>query len=261
MSGTLKWVNFLAFLAMIVINILANVLKFGGHTTGQAADNYPNLFTPAPFTFAIWCVIYIFMGIYTISQIVKMGTYESLLRVDSAIGILFLLSCIFNVLWIFSWHNLRFGLSLLWMLLLLVSLIIINLRLRIVPGVSVSERLTVYGFNIYLGWIAVATIANISVLLVKIGWSGFGLSSVIWTLIALATGTILGICFIMVGRRYFAACAIIWAFIGILVKHISSTNPDRSPAIAIGAVAGIAVILAFMIVSAINLSLQDNYSR
>lgn len=250
MTGLIKWINLSAFLAMIVVNILANLIPLGGHTTGQVSADYPNLFTPAPFTFAIWGVIYIFMGIYAIVQLEMSDTNVSLIRIHTSIGILFILSCIFNIAWIFCWHYSKIGLSVICMLLLLTTLIIINMRLTIVQDSSIFEHLTVYGFNIYLGWITAATIANISVFLVKIKWSGLGIPSVIWTLIVIAVATLIGVGFIIIGHRTLAACAIIWAFFGIFMKQISSTNTTRKPAVAICAIIAIAVIIAFMIVQA-----------
>lgn len=251
MTGLLKWINFSVFLTMIIVNALANLIPLGGHTTGEVSAGYPNLFTPAPFTFAIWGVIYLLMGFYSIMQLNMSDTNTSLARVHSSIGILFILSCVFNIAWVFSWHFSKIGLSVICMLLLLATLICINLRLTLVPDVPLWERLTVYGFNIYLGWISVATIANIAVFLVKVNWSGFGIPSIIWTICVIAVGALIGVGFAMIGQRYFAAGAMIWAYFGIVIKHISSSNASRSFAVAVSAMIAIAIILAFMIVSAI----------
>lgn len=249
MTTLLKWINLFAFIAMIVINALANLLPLGGHTTGQVSANYPNLFTPAPITFAIWGVIYIFMGIYTVMQLVLSSNNTSLLRVNSSIGFLFILSCIFNIAWLFSWHYNKIGLSVICMVLLLITLIIINLSLTLGPDSPIWERLTIYGFNIYLGWITAATIANISVFLVKVNWSGFGISNVIWTLLVIAIATLISVGFIINGHRYFSALAVMWAFCGIFIKQISSDSAMRSTTVAVGAVTAIIVILAVMIIS------------
>ncbi len=249
MNGPLKWINLSAFLAMIIINALANLLPFGGRTTAQVSAEYPNLFTPAPFTFAIWGVIYLFMGFYTIMQLGMSGTNIALMRVQSAVSILFILSCIFNIAWIFSWHFSQIGLSVIFMLLLLVTLIIINLRLTFIPDASIFEKITVYGFNLYLGWITAATIANICVFLVKINWSGFGISDVVWTLIVIAVGALIAIGFVLIGRRYFATLAILWAYWGIFIKQISLNNTSSKLAIAVGAIVAIIVVLTFMLLT------------
>ena len=43
----------LSFIVMVVVNALANTLPLNGLQTGQVADRFQNLFTPAPITFAI----------------------------------------------------------------------------------------------------------------------------------------------------------------------------------------------------------------
>lgn len=50
----------IAFTLMVTVNALANILPINGVGTGEVSDKYGNLFAPAPITFAIWGVIYIF---------------------------------------------------------------------------------------------------------------------------------------------------------------------------------------------------------
>ena len=257
MTGYYKWINFCAFLTMIIINALANLIPIGGHTTGQISALYPNLFTPAPFTFAIWGVIYLVMGIYVITQLVLSENNASFNRVSSSIGLLFVLSCVFNIAWIFFWHYSKIGLSLICIAFLLITLIQINMRLTLVPNSSFFERITVYGFNLYLGWITAATIANISVFLTKINWSGFGIPSIIWTFAVIAIGAIIAIGFIIYGHRYFAAGAVIWAYFGIFIKQLSSTNTLRKPAVAVAAMIAIVIIMAFMIAQTMMPSIKN----
>ena len=42
------------YLAMVGMNVLANVLPLNGRRTGEVSDAYPSLFTPAGVTFSIW---------------------------------------------------------------------------------------------------------------------------------------------------------------------------------------------------------------
>ena len=52
-------VSAVAFIAMIMVNVLANLLPINGLDTKEASDLYPSLFTPAGITFSIWSVIYL----------------------------------------------------------------------------------------------------------------------------------------------------------------------------------------------------------
>lgn len=232
MTTAMKICNLILFVAMIAVNALANLLPLGGSTTGGVSAKYPNLFTPAGITFAIWGVIYLFMGFFVFCQldIVKKVTIPT--GLSQAVGILFLISCVLNIGWIFAWHYDQIELSMVLMLLLLISLILINLRIGTVSELNIPGRLIIIGFNIYLGWITAATIANASVLLVKTGWRGGTLCEVFWTVAVLAIGTILGILFAVFGHRYAATLTLVWAFLGILIKHLSmSGHHGRYPVI------------------------------
>lgn len=61
-----KWCNTAAFAAVLAVNALANLLPIGGKTTGEISEQYANLFTPAGYTFAIWGLIYLLLGIFVV---------------------------------------------------------------------------------------------------------------------------------------------------------------------------------------------------
>jgi translocator protein len=157
------------------------------------------------------------------------------------IGYWFVLSCLFNSIWIFLWHYELILLSVLFMVGLLVSLIVIYLRLELrSTSVSTGEGLFVrIPFSIYLGWISVATIANVSVLLYNMGWDGVGTGEQLATVVMLAIGCLLG--FVMVSRFQEVAYPLVlaWAFAGIVVRQ----SDFRLVMIAAG-VAAIAMVVA-----------------
>jgi len=71
------------------------------------------------------------------------------------------------------------------MIIILFSLIWINREIRKVSLTDKEYLFIRLPFSIYFGWITVATIANATVYLVSIGWNGFGLDPVWWTVIIL----------------------------------------------------------------------------
>jgi hypothetical protein len=119
----LRYLTLLAFAAMIYVNYLANSLPINGKTTGQLSGFYPNLFVPAGITFTIWGIIYLLVAAYCIWQF-----FPASRETASQIAWLFIISCVFNGLWIVAWHYQKLPLSLLIMTGLLVSLILINLQ-------------------------------------------------------------------------------------------------------------------------------------
>lgn len=205
----MKYINLILFAGMVVMNYLANALPLNGKTTGQLSDAYPNLFTPAGVTFSIWGVIYILLLIFCVIQFTT--SYQAVI---SRIGWLIGLTCVFNALWILAWHYERLPLSLILMLGLLVSLIWINVFIRDLPDAFIKA-----GFGIYLGWICIATIANVTALLVNFGWDGSAISGQTWTIIMILAGAVIVSVTIWRLENPFIGMAVVWAFAGIMIKR------------------------------------------
>lgn len=205
----LKYINILFFGGMIVMNYLANALPINGKTTGELSDAYPNLFVPAGITFSIWGIIYLLVAAFCIVQFFG-PTKEIALNISW----LFILSCLFNGLWIIAWHYQKLPLSLLIMIGLLVTLIFINLQLK-----DVDNNIVKATFGIYLGWISIATIANVTALLVNYSWGGFGISQQAWAIILIAIGTLIVSLTILRINNPFIGLAVVWAFAGIMIKR------------------------------------------
>lgn len=239
----LKWINTFAFLAMVGLNIAANTIPIGGNTTGEVSEAYPNLFTPAPITFAIWGVIYFLMLLFIVFQWGFIWNRSSSLAIRDEIGIAFTVSCIFNIAWIFAWHTNKIGLSTLLIVLLLLSLILITRRIGRTPNSLLTFLSVKLGFDIYFGWIIVATIANICVMLSKNNWNRFGLSEVFWTVLIIIVGALITSLVVFRDNRYFSGFAVIWAYVGIIIKHLSKTGYNGSyPLIILAAAIGIVTI-------------------
>ena len=227
-----KCLNLIFFVGMIVINVLANTLPLGLGNTGEISNRYPNLFTPAPITFSIWGVIYILLAIFIVYQFGLFGNMAVSDTVVRLVGPWFILSCIMNICWIFTWHYDYTGLSMVFMLGLLVTLIFITSRLTSDNVIRITDMLrmplaasiSVIAFEIYVGWICVATIANLSALLVKVNWNRFGMMDQFWTIVMLIIGAIIGAIFVSLRSQYMSAVAIMWAYCGVLIKHISRTG-------------------------------------
>lgn len=219
----LKWINTIAFAAMVAVNALANLLPIGGNTTGQVSQAYPNLFTPAPFTFAIWGVIYLLLALFVVYQweVLDGGLHSDSIR--RAIGPWFAISCVLNIMWIFLWHYDMIGLSAITMVLLLISLIEIARQASPAGGNFWQRMAAKAGFSLYFGWIIAATIANVSVLLTKLGWNGFGLPADFWTSAVLLIGAVIACAAVIFGKSKspLVGIAVMWAYCGILVRHIS----------------------------------------
>jgi hypothetical protein len=166
----------------------------------------------------------------------------------AATGWWFALSCVANGLWIVFWHYGLYPLTLVAMLTLLVSLIAIYIRVNpSSPGQTAVDAPTRWlvqaPFSLYLGWVSVATIANVSSLLVWLGWDGGGLSPVTWAVIMIGVSAALSLAMSFRQRDAIFTGVVVWALIGIWVKQAAL------PAVVTASAVAIAVSLAGLLVS------------
>jgi benzodiazapine receptor len=213
-STVLRLAATLSFAAMVAVNALANILPINGLNTGEVSALYPSLFTPAGLTFSIWSVIYILLGGFIVISWMQRANK----RIDRVLA-WFILTCVFNIGWILVWHHLLTALSVIIMLALLSVLILI---FRIVHESPWQENKLqiwiVLPFTIYLAWITVATIANISALLVSLEWNGGFLSQQTWTVIMMTIATLLAFKITFDYKVPFFAVVVMWALFGIYFR-------------------------------------------
>ncbi len=242
----LQMLNVLGYVVTILVNYLANSLPINNRTTGELAATYPNLFTPAGFTFSIWGLIYLALAAFVVYQTGVLGKRRNQdLSVVTDIGLFFFISSLANAGWIFAWHYMMVPLSMAVMLVLLGSLVVIYSRLRRRTEISQSERWFVHvPFSLYLGWISVATLANLSALFVDIGFDGFALFGQIWTTIFLIVATLLGVAFLIRGRDPAYGLVIAWALIGILTRHATELGARYTAIMAVAALCLTAILVA-----------------
>jgi len=214
-------VNLLATVVTIVVNGLANALPINGQTTGEISDRFRVYFVPAGYVFSIWGLIYLALIAFAVYQALPAQRENPHLR---RIGYLFALGCVANSAWIFLWHYEFFELTLVAMFGLLLLLIAVYLRLDIGRArVSTAEKWLVHiPFSIYLGWITVATIANVTSVLYYLNWNGWGIRPEVWAVIMLVVGAGIASA-VSISRGDVAyVLVIVWAFVGIAVKHAAT---------------------------------------
>ena len=69
----IKILTIVTFIAMVVVNFLANRLPINNRSTGAISNAYPNLFAPAGLTFSIWGLIYLLLAGYLLYQFISFG--------------------------------------------------------------------------------------------------------------------------------------------------------------------------------------------
>jgi hypothetical protein len=205
----------LLFVGVIAVNGAANALPINGLTTGAVSDLYPNLFTPAGFAFSIWGLIYTGLLAFMIRIL---ATSDKALV--SKLFPWFAINSLANMAWIFAWHHIQVVTSLVLMLVLLISLIYLTAELRSSSISSKEVRFFNAVFEIYLGWITVATVANFTALLVAFNWNALGISEEYWMLIILPVIVVIASVMYFKYTSVVYLLPIIWALYGIHAKHL-----------------------------------------
>ncbi len=217
-----RFANIAAFIAVLIVNGLAGATSFiGGRNTAQVSNSFPTLITPAGYVFSIWGIIYFLLGVFVVYQALPSQKGKIF---QSKIGWLFVLSSLANIVWLFLWQFEFLIFSVVVMFLLLASLILIYIRLGIGrKNAPPREKLAVYvPFSVYLGWITIASIANVATALVSLNWGGFGLSAQIWAALIVILVLIITTLVIATRKDIAYTLVIIWALVGIGFNHTSN---------------------------------------
>jgi len=215
---TRQFANLFSIVLALTVNILASTLPLNGQNTGEISDRFQVYFVPAGYVFSIWGLIYLGWIAFILFQFRASQKESARLR---RLGYLFAISNLANAAWLFCWHYNLFGLSVLVMLTLLGLLIASYLRLDVNrTSVTRAEFWSVdVLFSVYLGWITVATVANITDWLYLVEWNGFGIHAQTWAIIMLAVASLLGLAMALTRRDVGYLSVLVWAFIGIAVKQ------------------------------------------
>ncbi len=217
-SDIRAYINIGALALVLLFNFLSNAIPFNNMTQEDLAAEYPVLITPAAYAFSIWGLIYLALIAFIIYQALPQYRENPAVK---AVGILFAVSSIFNIAWLFVWHYQRIGWSLVIILLLLATLVVIYLRLGAVTAEkNIFDRILVkYPFSLYLGWISAASIVNFNAWLYSIDWLGTGTGAVFFTMLMAIIAALIALAVFYLRQDYIYAAVFVWALVGIGVRH------------------------------------------
>ena len=239
-------INTITLIFALIMNSLQGSEVFNGTTVGEVSAKYETLFTPAGYAFAIWGIIYLLLILFVAYQWVAWLKRKEDREIIQT-GWWFALGNIANGFWIVAWLNQKMGLSVLLILVLLVSLIQLTVRLRLKKW---NAPFRIVGFiwwpiSIYLGWIIVATVANISVFLISLGWYGGIIPEQGWAILMIVAATVIYLMLIKTRNIHEAALVGIWALVAIALKQWQLNNE-----IVIAALTASAILLVVIAVHA-----------
>ncbi|MFK7601342.1 tryptophan-rich sensory protein [Deinococcus sp. SM5_A1] len=236
MTGIARQVTLvLATVLTLVMNYLSNALPLFGNSNGQISDSLPNAFTPAGLTFAVWGPIFLGLAVFAVYQALpaqRGPRYDRLFWP-------YLLGNLLNVAWLFAFQSLNFGISVVIMLLLLGTLISLYLMVRGLQPLSGEFWALQVPASLYLAWISVATMANVTAFLVSAGVTAgvLGIGAQLWSALLVVIAGLVGTFFLLRYRDYAFAAVLLWAFLGVYLAR-----PDTL-LVAVGVIVGAVLVV------------------
>lgn len=216
MNTKLLFVTF-SLLATLVVNFLAVNLPLNGITTKEISDFYFNYFTPSGYVFSIWGLIYTSVIASTILMWIKKDLLKDYIEKSSN---LYVLVNILNAVWLILWHYKLIALSVITMILIFIFLLKIY---KLGKENDVNFKLIKFTNSLYLGWISVALIANISAFLASQTFELAFLSDTSIAILLYFIATTLGVAMVKFERDFVFYSVIVWAMIGI-IHNFSEIN-------------------------------------
>lgn len=202
---------------------VGNIFQYYGMTNLNSSNKLSIYFLPARYTFSIWGVIFLGLMAYTIFQALPAQKENPVLQ---KIGWWYIAGTMALMGWMFSIRYNNIYITTTMMFLVLITLLIIYNKLDIGIGpVTPAIRYLVHlPFSIYLGWITMASIGNVSIFLINSGWNGFGIDAKIWAVVMMVV-TIVIAELTAFNRQDLAYLAVfVWSFIGLAVNN-SGVSP------------------------------------
>ena len=141
----------------VIVTLLTIISNSLGGNVKEISDKYINsrMLTPAPFTFSIWGIIYLLL-IYT-----TFVNYKDILNTNN-IFILFIISAILNATWIQVWGK---NLVLSSIILLLLASVLITITYEL--NKNNVNKILLFAFGIYTMWAIIASLINLSTVLIE----------------------------------------------------------------------------------------------
>ena len=209
----------------LVINWMGATGIINNLSQQEVSDQFPTLITPGPATFSIWGLIYTLLIASVVMMIIKSeDSYYG--RAIDTITPLFWVSSAWNIAWIVAFSYLRIGLSTLLIFGFVITLALINQKLRDIQ--TPKHWLLPLAFGFYGGWLFIATVVNTAAWLVQIEWGRFGIAESLWGTLILLVALVLTFGVLQQHRNAIYPIPIAWAYFGIyqaLTMNVDGPNP------------------------------------
>ncbi|MBK0381765.1 hypothetical protein I5M32_02230 [Pedobacter sp. SD-b] len=252
---SLAILNLVFFVIAFTVSNLSQLKIFGGVTNADISDKYATVFTPAGITFAIWGLIYLSLFGFTIYHLIK--AYKDNVHSEASqailkIGNLFIINNIATTFWVFAFTYEYLLVSMILIIIQLITLLMIFIKLNLfdIDKSFYNKLFTQFPLSIYFAWLCVANVANISLYLTSIGWSGFGIPESLWAQIMIIVIALVSFFIVVFKRNVFFGLVAVWSVYGIRIKRVQIDDVLYSSVINVCdfALGFIAIIVISMII-------------
>lgn len=228
--NVLNWLNLAAYIVNTVFTYAVGVggILGKGTTNSDLSKKYQTLITPKGTAFAIWGIIFAFQGAFVVAQLLP--KFRATKAVQKGVSFGYVAVCLFQTAWSFSFAKEVIWLALIFMTGIWVSLIFILFnQYNINSERSILDYFLLrFPFDIHAGWITVALLLNVNVLVVYYNKSERIQSIVATVSLAAFWAVSVFLLFALVKyANYTMAVVFIWAISFIAAEVDSPDNVKR----------------------------------
>ncbi|WP_035874265.1 tryptophan-rich sensory protein [Cryobacterium sp. MLB-32] len=208
--------------------------------SGGALAADATLIAPGGPAFAIWTPIYAGLLAYAVWQLLPSQKTDARQR---RLGYPIALSLLLNAAWILS---VQFDLLALSVPIIVLLLVVLVGTMRIMVDTRPKNRLEGVlvdaTMGLYLGWVCVATAANVAAVLVAAGFTGFGVSPDLWAVVVIGVAGLVGVFLAWYDRgRWAPTIALCWGLGWVAIARLSG-EPLSVPA-GVAALVCVAIVI------------------
>lgn len=248
----LRQIVVISALAFTLISVFVNVGGLGGtrtqDTQGGALAADGSYLAPAGPAFSIWSVIYLGLIGYAIWQALPSQRASSRQR---AIGWWVAITIVLNGLWLVAAQFLPIVWTVIVIVLLLIALCItfrISIATRVPRGGFIDALLIDGVTGLHLGWVTLATVANISAWLTSFVPESWADAATVWGVAVLVVVAVIGLGIAWASSwRVAPGIALAWGLSWLAVNRLSG-DPQNT---AIGVTAIIVAVLVLLVPAAV----------
>lgn len=216
-----RWLTAAAIFGNIFLNYYSNTQPFNGQTMGQVSAKYPTLLTPAGYAFSIWGLIFLALAVYAVWQLLPA---QSKLSLPTALAKPLTLANIATAGWVVLFAQEQILPSVAVMVLILALLAVVYGRTRRRIFANAAPAWVGVPFSLFMGWISVASVINITIGLRELGWQTAEGMSVTLALGLLAVIVALGLLISRVFRDMVYPLVLAWALVAIWVVRLREVS-------------------------------------